>query len=68
MGAGETTQQIRALPAFPEEPGTSLSTHMEAYNHQLTTAPGVQMPSSGPIINKRSHSAQIYMREKYLYT
>lgn len=34
MGAREMTQHVRVLVAFLEVPGSSLSTHEEAYNHQ----------------------------------
>jgi hypothetical protein len=33
LGAGQMTQQLRALVALPEVPGSSPSTHMVAHNH-----------------------------------
>jgi len=33
--AGEMTQQLRALAAFPQDPGSFSSIHMAAHNHLL---------------------------------
>jgi hypothetical protein len=33
IGAGDMAQQLRALPALPENPGSIPSTHMAAHNH-----------------------------------
>jgi hypothetical protein len=33
LEAEEMTQQLRALAAFPEDLGSTPSTHMEAHNH-----------------------------------
>lgn len=64
MGARETDQQLKALPAFVETPNSVSKTHMEADNHHTSSCEG----STTLFWPQQTRDTHTFMQGKHTYT